>query len=327
MKTLFQVKFGSHLYGTNTPESDTDFKGVYVPDKYDIILQRVKPVIVRSTGDPKEKNSSEDIDDELFSLQKYFSMLMSGDMIAYEMLFVKKEQALVWSDEWDVIHRMRARLINRDIKGFVGYIRSQVNKYGVKGSRIATARRATSMFETLCAMKGHNAKLREVDFSVFEDFVEMMDHCSIVYLPSSKNDETLHPYFEVLNRKISMNISLKEAYNITNRILIEYGHRAQEAENNQNVDWKSVYHAVRVSEQALELLSTGQLTFPRHNVPDLMRIRRGERPFMDVAHQLEDNLDRLERMMETSVLPAESDDQYMNKIVYECYLEQVQNDR
>ena len=31
LNILFLCKFGSHLYGTNTPESDEDFKGVYLP--------------------------------------------------------------------------------------------------------------------------------------------------------------------------------------------------------------------------------------------------------------------------------------------------------
>ena len=32
------MKFGSHLYGTNTTDSDTDYKGVYMPTKRQILL-------------------------------------------------------------------------------------------------------------------------------------------------------------------------------------------------------------------------------------------------------------------------------------------------
>jgi hypothetical protein len=28
---IVQIKFGSHLYGTNTPTSDLEFKSVYIP--------------------------------------------------------------------------------------------------------------------------------------------------------------------------------------------------------------------------------------------------------------------------------------------------------
>lgn len=30
MKTIMKGYFGSHLYGTSTPESDVDFKEIYV---------------------------------------------------------------------------------------------------------------------------------------------------------------------------------------------------------------------------------------------------------------------------------------------------------
>lgn len=36
MTTIVRVKFGSHLYGTNTPTSDLDFKSVHIPPARDI---------------------------------------------------------------------------------------------------------------------------------------------------------------------------------------------------------------------------------------------------------------------------------------------------
>lgn len=32
MRTLLRIKFGSHLYGTSTPDSDLDFKSVFAKD-------------------------------------------------------------------------------------------------------------------------------------------------------------------------------------------------------------------------------------------------------------------------------------------------------
>lgn len=31
MKTVMKSYFGSHLYGTSTPESDVDFKEIFIP--------------------------------------------------------------------------------------------------------------------------------------------------------------------------------------------------------------------------------------------------------------------------------------------------------
>jgi predicted nucleotidyltransferase len=41
MDLIVEMRFGSHLYGTDTPESDLDLKGVYLPEARDILLRRV----------------------------------------------------------------------------------------------------------------------------------------------------------------------------------------------------------------------------------------------------------------------------------------------
>ena len=38
--TLVRMQFGSHVYGTNTPASDLDFKAVHLPPARDILLPR-----------------------------------------------------------------------------------------------------------------------------------------------------------------------------------------------------------------------------------------------------------------------------------------------
>ena len=63
-KTLIRIQHGSHLYGTSTPESDRDYKSVFLPAGRDIILQRVPKVIDRGTGSKHLKNTKDDIDDQ-----------------------------------------------------------------------------------------------------------------------------------------------------------------------------------------------------------------------------------------------------------------------
>ena len=42
MKVIVKAIAGSHLFGTNTPESDIDYKGIYLPEPKDIILGKFK---------------------------------------------------------------------------------------------------------------------------------------------------------------------------------------------------------------------------------------------------------------------------------------------
>lgn len=64
---VLKMEFGSHVYGTNVPTSDHDFKGIGIPDGRDIIMQRAFKSINMSTGDDKSRNTAEDIDFEIFS--------------------------------------------------------------------------------------------------------------------------------------------------------------------------------------------------------------------------------------------------------------------
>jgi predicted nucleotidyltransferase len=88
MKLIVQIKFGSHLYGTSTPQSDLDVKGVYLPSARDVLLQQIRPMI--SDSRPKEhgeKNTADDIDREAYSLQRYLELLAQGQTVALDMLF------------------------------------------------------------------------------------------------------------------------------------------------------------------------------------------------------------------------------------------------
>jgi predicted nucleotidyltransferase len=59
MDLIVEIRFGAHLYGTETPDSDLDLKGVYLPAPRDILLQRVKSSISSSPAKARgEKNTA-----------------------------------------------------------------------------------------------------------------------------------------------------------------------------------------------------------------------------------------------------------------------------
>ena len=69
---IVDMVFGSHLYGTSSPSSDKDFKGVYVPTLDQMKLGRFPKSINENTKlNSSEKNTSEDTDTETYSLH-YF---------------------------------------------------------------------------------------------------------------------------------------------------------------------------------------------------------------------------------------------------------------
>lgn len=88
IKTIVRMRFGSHLYGTNTPESDLDIKAIYLPSARDILLQRVKPAVTGHREKAKgEKNTADDTDFEAYSPAKFLNLLSEGQTVALDMLF------------------------------------------------------------------------------------------------------------------------------------------------------------------------------------------------------------------------------------------------
>jgi len=159
--TVVRIEFGSHMYGTNTSASDHDYKSVYIPCADDILLQRVKG----STGHKvkryeHEKNSPEDTDDEAYSLQRYMTLLAEGQTVVIDMLFAPKQ--IISSPLWDYIRANKDRLLTKKSAAFVGYCRTQANKYGIKGSRVAAAKQAMELFKSQYARLGATAKVHEI---------------------------------------------------------------------------------------------------------------------------------------------------------------------
>ncbi len=319
MITLMRTQFGSHLYGTSTPESDTDYKSVIVPSIDEILLQKATGVRTNNTKiNQNEKNSAEDIDDEMFTIHQFLKMIRAGDMIATELLFVPKEKLIEYDRFWtEVIIPSREELITQEVKGFLGYCRKQAAKYGIKGSRVAAMRAAVEFFTDALPNEKVGAYAQNLEWFC-KDYP---DNAEIKEIPQANGTTIKH--FIVCNRMIPYTIKCKDAYDIVKRIFDEYGSRSLMAESNQGVDWKAVAHAVRVSEQTIELLETGHITFPRPNPQELISIKKGEYQYKVIAERLENNLDYIEQIAPLSKLQPKLDEEALLIIEKSVHLNMI----
>lgn len=316
--TIVRIEFGSHLYGTNTPTSDHDYKSVYIPSAHDILLQRVKG----STGHKvkryeREKNAPEDTDDEAYSLQRYMTLLAEGQTVTIDMLFAPKP--LISSSLWKEIRANKDRFLTKHSASFVGYCRTQANKYGIKGSRVAAAKQAMELFKSEYARLGPTAKVHEI-----ADLLPTLEgeHTHLLELPLGPTEATGW-FIEVCNRKIAYGNTLKQASEVFAKIYENYGHRARLAETNEGVDWKALSHAVRVANEAIELLTTANVTFPLPNAAHVLSIKRGEVPYEQVAEEIEGLLLDVEKASEESMLREDADTEFIDDLVKRVYRESV----
>jgi hypothetical protein len=322
MRILVEMRCGSHLYGTATPDSDIDLKAVYLPAARDLLLQRASATIVDSR--PKahgERNRPGDVDREVFSLQRYLDLLVGGQPMAIEMLFAPDAVMTVPPNRiWRELQAMAPRLVSRRAASFVRYCRQQANKYGIKGSRAATARQALAVLEAAEQAFGGGSRLDQAE-AMLVALAAGTEHVSLVDIEVQPGRMARH--LDICGRKAPFHAAIKSARELAARLVAEYGQRALEAERQQGVDWKALSHAVRVGHEALEVFTTGRLRFPLATAGHLLRIKRGELPYAAVAEEIELLMERAEAAAAASVLPAEPDLAAVEAVIIEAHRRQI----
>lgn len=320
MKEIVRIKFGSHLYGTNTEKSDLDLKCVFIPPFRDIILQKIQESFhigpeKKSEG---EKNSPGDVDLEGFALHKYLRLLSEGQTVSLDMLFAPDWAILNKSEEWDLIRKNRNAFLCSKSASFVGYCRTQANKYGIKGSRVFAARRMVEFLSEMARKYSRKEILFDIPEDVGKFLAEGISHISKIDI-LQKSTQKFLPHIECCNRKMPYFASISECLSVYERVLNEYGERAKLAELNKGIDWKALSHAIRVGREALELLNFENITFPRPEKERLLKIKLGEIPYYEVAEEIELLLEEVERAESISSLNKEPDKELINNIVFAAY--------
>ena len=322
MNIVMETRFGSHLYGTDTAASDLDIKSVFIPPARNILLQRTKSVInIKTKSDNAVKNTAEDVDREVFALHRFLELAAQGKTVAMDVLFATEEHFTSPPTEtWTAIRLNRHRLLSRQAKSFIGYVRQQANKYGIKGSRMAAARAVVSALENALDSLPGSRKFGELGDALEATFAGL-EHVEFIDKPNPGGVIIRH--LSVCNRLAPYTQSLKETHAVFSRLLAEYGQRSAAAERNENIDWKALSHAVRVGRQAIELLGTGHVTFPRPERAHLLAIKTGRLAYSPVAEEIESLLDEVQDAAERSTLPEVPDYAWIDDFVAETYAAEI----
>lgn len=322
MNKIVEILFGSNLYGTITENSDLDFKAIYLPTSREIVLSEYKKSIY--TVRPKqafERNTKDDVDLEILSLDRFLHLLLEGQTMALDMLFALPTN---WTyvgrhiGYFNVIYNNRHKLLNKNINAFVGYAKQQAAKYGLKGFRIAALRQTLEWLKEL-----------PEEYILEEcypwNFISGANNEHITKLDHRGPNRVVLPHLHVCGKSYPYHATVKYVKAQIQRKFDEYGSRALMAEKNEGVDWKALSHAVRVNSEAAELLTTGNITFPRPDAPHLLDIKLGKLNYKDIANEIEEGLVQLETLKNTSVLRDTPDFEWAENFIYEVYKDIVKN--
>jgi len=305
LNIIVKMKFGSHLYGTANENSDLDFKGIFLPTKEQILLNRVpKSHNVQTKKDNETKNTSDDIDTEIYSLQYFIKLACEGQTVALDMLHAPPNMILENSSIWDDILENREKFYTKNLQAFVGYARRQAAKYGIKGSRLNAAKKIINI------LTGYDS---EAKMSAVWQHLPEGDHLHFV----EDNPNGVKQY-QVCGKIMQETQKIGYTLGILTKFYDEYGKRAHLAAQNKGIDWKAVSHATRAAYQVKELLTMGTITFPLIQAPYLLAVKNGELDYQtEVSPHLEALMDEVEELSRNSTLPSRPDRKFWDKFIIE----------
>ena len=309
------MRFGSHLYGMSTEDSDTDYKGIFLPKREDILLNRIpKAASYHSKPSSKDaKNTSEDIDIEIYSLHYFIDLACKGETVALDMLNAPAFWPDVATPVWRNLQRKRKDFYTTNLKSFIGYARKQAAKYGIKGSRLNEAKNvldclAKHMSDSFIIehhADGHTES--RGDLRLADIWAKLPEGEHIHKIPAMDVHQNLRIY-QVVGKKFQETAKLLYVHKVLKMYYDEYGHRAKLAAENEGIDWKAVSHALRAAMQVCEIFLHGKINYPLRAAPYLLEIKQGKRDYLnEVAPLLEAYIEQANKLAALSDYPKKVD--------------------
>lgn len=304
-RIICRTIFGSKLYGTDTKESDTDYKSVFMPTPLEILTGKIPKSITMSTGKNDSRNVAEDVDHESFSLQYFMELLYQGQTVALDMLHGDKED--ITTPTWEELKSNRKSFYTKNMRSFVGYARKQAAKYGVKGSRLDAAREALAFLIT----KGD----RTIGDLWVDDELWTGEHTHLHtdWVPEETPPNASTSYWEVCGKKMTFGGKASHYVPMLKKFYENYGGRAQLAAENKGVDWKALSHALRVAYQTRAILEGRSYQYPLLENSFLKAVKAGVYDYNTVvAPALDNAMGYVEDMAKESTLPERVDTGHWN---------------
>lgn len=320
MDIIFKTQFGSHLYGTNTPSSDKDYKGVYIQDFPTLLLRKNTHSLHQNTKSGYgERNTSDDIDIEYIELSSFVHDALKGQTYAIDMLFAPQDlweapynDSVIWSD----IVNNREKFLSKNVAPYIGYCRKQAAKYGLKGSRLGEVIRLRDW------AKAQPEKLRITEALAITPFPrsEYIFLDSRTMYPNGK--EVTQEFLNVLGKLYSTEETILDLLVRIEEFMNKYGSRSIQAQENDGVDWKAISHAYRACFQMIELALYGKIHFPLHQKDFLIEIKQGKKPYSFVQEDLPLLMEKATHLITNStVLPEQPDTRFWDKWLLTTYQE------
>ena len=300
MDVIFNGIYGSNLYGLATPTSDVDYKGVYAPKKRDIVFNEYQDSIEKQT---------KEVDETFYAVTKFIKILSKNDMVSTDMLFTPVNMTLQSSPLWNQLQSHRQDIICKNMKGLVGYIKTQASKYGHK------VQRYNEMTEFLQMIKDSWYCNQLIKNTTLPELINRSGFKYISFVPKHSNFEE---HIDICGSKYQTNAQVHYIEKCLEQKLSKYGTRTKTS-SMKNGDWKSLSHSVRLLYQMDELIETRDLIFPLVKAPDIMKVKLGQQSLEEVADMIEGMFEDVMDKLHKSDLPEYNNMENLRNAVLNYY--------
>jgi len=312
-KIIYMSYYGSKLFGTNNPNSDTDYFGLFLPSKKDIYLKKDAHFISFNTNN-EGKNTKDDNDIKFCSVFEFFRLLKNGDHEKFDLLFsMFSPSVLIETEESNIIKENYKKLLTKKPEAFVGFALKQANKYSVKGDRL-------KLIESLINSLNNEFKINKSDKieNIFPLIKEKYGESIFIEFINKEEGN----YISVLNRLYVSGLKYKDFLTSLCKVKETYGDRAERAKNAEGIDFKAFSHAFRAIIEAEELLKTGFISLPLKNkdLEFVKDVKNGKYTDIDfLSNFLESGMENLLKEKEKSILAERIKDKDIEDILLQIF--------
>ncbi len=323
---LFECVTGSRAYGTETPDSDTDLRGVFVAPRAAFF----------GFGVPDQVSDAKN-DETYYEISRFIGLLAANNPSLLEMLFAPADCVRHRHPLMDLI-RPEEVLSKRCRDTFAGYAATQVRRARGLNKKIVNPldgpRRGVLDFCHVVSGQG-STPLRDW----LDSRGMAQEQCGLVKIPHMRDVFGIYHdpdgskgYRGILRREDSTELNLssipkgevpigwmnfnKDGFKKHCREYREYHDWLAERNESRylanvahgrNYDSKNLMHTFRLLDMAEEIAVEGILRVRRPNREFLMRIRRGEFDYEELMRMAEERIARIDAAFAASSLRDEPD--------------------
>ncbi|MFC1223921.1 DNA polymerase beta superfamily protein [Pedobacter sp. BG31] len=341
---LFECLSGSKAYGLDTPQSDTDIKGIYyMPKDMFFGLRYIAQI------------SNESNDEVYYEIGRFVELLIKNNPNILEILATPKDYILYKHPIMDKLNiTMLLSKLCKDTFG--GYALTQIRKAkGLNKKILNPMLKTRKTVLDFCFVTVNYSSVRAKTWFA-KNSISQAD-CGLAKIPNTKD---LYALFHDVEKKLNYKgIATKEAANDVSVSSIPTGeheiaylffnkdsYSSYCKEYNEYWEWvekrnedryslnknhgkdydaKNMMHTIRLLQVALEIVRDGELNVKRQNREELLMIKRGELDYDEVLKKAELLMEKIEQATTKSKLMDKPDASLIESLLVEMRIELYAN--